>query len=89
MRLALLTGLFGGLSALIGGCSPAGAQPPGEGSKAAAKDSSAAERLVLAKKLIDAGKPASAKPLLEILVKKYAATKAGKEAKELLGKIEK
>lgn len=55
----------------------------------AAEEKAATERLVLAKKLIDAGKPSSAKPLLEILVKKYAATKAGMEAKELLEKIDK
>jgi hypothetical protein len=52
------------------------------------EEATAAERLALAKKLIDAGKPASAKPLLEILTKKYAATKAGMEAKELLAKID-
>jgi hypothetical protein len=55
----------------------------------AAEERVATERLALAKKLIDAGKPSSAKPLLEILVKKYAATKAGMEAKELLEKIDK
>jgi len=54
----------------------------------AEEETAAMERLSLAKKLIDAGKPASAKPLLQILVKKYAATKAGKEAKALLEKIE-
>ena len=43
----------------------------------AAEESTAAERFALAKKLIDAGKPESAKPLLRVLVKKYAATKAG------------
>ena len=50
-------------------------------------ESTAAERLTLARKLIDAGKPASAKPLLEIIVKKYGATRAAREAAELLGKI--
>jgi hypothetical protein len=55
----------------------------------AEEETAATERLILVKKLIDAGKPASAKPLLQILVKKYAATKAGMEAKELLEKIDK
>jgi hypothetical protein len=55
----------------------------------AEEEATAAERLVLAKKLIDAGKPAAAKPVLDILVKKYSATKAGIEAKELLGKMPK
>jgi hypothetical protein len=57
-------------------------QPP-----TAEEESTAAERLALARKLIDAGKPASARPLLEIIVKRYQATRAGKEAAELLGKI--
>jgi hypothetical protein len=52
-------------------------------------EATAAERLKLAKKLIDAGKPAAAKPVLEILAKKYPTTKAGAEAKELLAKMEK
>jgi hypothetical protein len=55
----------------------------------AEEEATAADRLALARKLIDAGKPASARPLLEILVKKYAGTKAGMEAKLLLGKLEK
>jgi hypothetical protein len=55
----------------------------------AEEEAAAADRLALAKKLIDGGRPASAKPLLEILVKKYAATKAGKEARTLLGMIDK
>ena len=49
----------------------------------------AAQRLAVAKKLIDAGKPAAAKPVLMILATRYAKTKAGKEAKELLEKMEK
>jgi hypothetical protein len=53
------------------------------------EEAAALERLVLAKKLIDAGKPASARPLLEILVKKYPGTKAGMEAKPLLEKLDK
>ena len=52
-------------------------------------EATATERLVLAKKLIDGGKPVSAKPLLEIIVKKYGTTKAAAEAKVLLEKIEK
>jgi hypothetical protein len=51
-------------------------------------EASASEKLALAKKLIDAGKRASAKPLLEILAKKYPGTKAGAEAKELLEKLD-
>lgn len=47
----------------------------------------AAARLELAKKLIDGGKPASAKPLLTLLVQKYGNTKAAAEAQELLTKI--
>jgi hypothetical protein len=52
-------------------------------------ETTAMERLALARKLIDAGKASSARPLLEILVRKYAATKAGMEAMTLLEKIEK
>jgi hypothetical protein len=55
----------------------------------AAEESAAAERLALAKKLVDAGKSESAKPLLQVLIKKYAATKAGMEAKGLLEKLNK
>ena len=55
----------------------------------AAEETTAAERLALAKKLIDAGKTESAKPLLQVLIKKYATTKAGKEAKGLLEKLNK
>ena len=50
-------------------------------------EATAAERLALAKKLIDAGKPASAKPVLEIVANKYPTTKAGKEARTLLEKM--
>lgn len=52
-------------------------------------EAKAAENLALAKKLLDANKPASAKPVLEVIVRKYPATKAAAEAKELLGKLEK
>jgi len=53
------------------------------------EEASAAEKLALAKKLIDLGKPTAAKPVLEILVKNYPNTKAGAEAKELLEKLDK
>jgi hypothetical protein len=55
----------------------------------AQEEATAAEKLTLAKKLIDLGKPTAAKPVLEILVKNYPNTKAGIEAKELLEKINK
>jgi hypothetical protein len=50
-------------------------------------EETAAENLALAKKLIAAGKSAAAKPVLEILIKRHPATKAGKEAHELLEKL--
>jgi hypothetical protein len=53
------------------------------------EETTALERLTLAKKLLESGKADSAKPLLEVLVRKYAATKAGMEAMLLLGKIDK
>ena len=62
-----------------------GAEPP----PSAEDETSAADKLALAKKLIDGGKPASAKPLLELLVRKYPTTKAGGEAKKLLAEMEK
>jgi hypothetical protein len=52
-------------------------------------ETTAAEKLTLAKKLIDLGKTTAAKPVLEILVKNYPSTKAGVEAKELLEKLNK
>lgn len=55
----------------------------------AEEEKTAAERLALAKKLIDGGKPESAKPLLTIIVKKYANTKVAAEAKQLLEQMEK
>jgi hypothetical protein len=61
------------------------AQPP----PTAEEEALAATRLEVAKKLIAAGKPASAKPVLEILARKYATTKAGMEARLLLEKIDK
>ena len=63
-----------------------GHEPPPPGAE---EEATAAERLVLAKKLIDAGKPNAAKPVLEIIAKKYPTTKAGIEAKELLEKMSK
>ncbi|MCE9563877.1 MAG: hypothetical protein K8U57_17685 [Planctomycetes bacterium] len=60
------------------------APPPG-----AAEEAEAGAKLALAKKLLDAGKPASAKPVLEIVARKFAGTKAGAEAKALLEKLEK
>lgn len=63
-----------------------GHEPP----PASAEDeATAAERLALAKRLLDASKAASAKPVLEIIVRKYPTTKAAAEAKELLSKLEK
>jgi hypothetical protein len=53
------------------------------------EEATAAERLALAKKLINAGKLESAKPLLESLVRKFAATRAAIEAKMLLERFEK
>lgn len=55
----------------------------------AEEETAAAKRLELAKKLVDAGMPDKAKPLLEIIVKNYSNTKAGTEAKELLEKMNK
>ena len=67
-----------------------GKDEPGATGVASAEDeASAAEKLALAKKLLDAGKQATAKPVLEILVKKYGNTKAGAEAKEILEKLDK
>lgn len=58
--------------------------PPG-----AAEEAEAATKLGLAKKLLDANKPASAKPVLEIVARTYPGTKAGAEAKALLEKLSK
>lgn len=49
----------------------------------------AGTKLSVAKELIDGGKGATAKPLLQLIVKKYPKTKAGAEAKELLEKMDK
>lgn len=53
-----------------------------------AEEATAAERLALAKRLLDAGKVGSAKPVLEIIVRTYPTAKAAAEAKELLSKLE-
>jgi hypothetical protein len=53
------------------------------------EEKAAADTLANAKKLLDAKKDASAKVLLELVVKKYPTAKAAAEAKELLGKMEK
>jgi hypothetical protein len=63
-----------------------GIEPPPPG---AAEEAEAAAKLTLAKKLLDAGKPTSAKPVLEIVARKFAGTKSGAEAKALLEKLEK
>jgi hypothetical protein len=65
-----------------------GIEKPGAPTKES-EDSAAAEKLTLAKKLIDLGKPNAAKPVLEIIVKNYPNTKAGAEAKEILEKLNK
>lgn len=53
------------------------------------EEKAAADRLDLAKKLIDGGKPDSAKPLLQLVAQKYSNSKAAAEAKLLLMKLEK
>ena len=63
-----------------------GIEPPPPG---AAEEAEAATKLTLAKKLLDAGKPASAKPVLAIIARNFAGTKAGAKAKALLEKLEK
>lgn len=55
----------------------------------AADEKDAAEKLALAKRLIDGGKPEQAKAVLGFLLKRYPMTKAVSEAKELLSKIDK
>jgi hypothetical protein len=60
-----------------------------KGAATPAEEAAAAKDLTTAKRLIELGKPAAAKPVLEILVRKYSNTKAGAEAKELLEKIDK
>jgi FimV-like protein len=52
-------------------------------------EGTAVERLALARKLIEAGKLESAKPLLEAVIRKSSTTNAAREARKLLEKIEK
>ncbi len=60
-----------------------------EAPPASAEDEmTAADRLALAKKLVDGGKLTSARPLLELIIRKYPTTKAAVQAKQLLEKIE-
>jgi hypothetical protein len=49
----------------------------------------AATKLATAKELVEAGKGATAKPLLSLIVRRYPTTKAGIEAKALLEKLDK
>ena len=54
-----------------------------------AEEADAAEKLGLAKKLIEGGKNDQAKTVLGYILKKYPTAKAATEAKELLAKLEK
>lgn len=63
--------------------------PPATTTEATDDESVAAAKLATAKELIAGGKAASAKAILTLVTKKYPATKAGKEAKELLEKLDK
>ncbi len=54
-----------------------------------AEEAEAAEKLALARRLIEAGKGATSKPVLELVLRKYPGTKAAAEAKALLARIEK
>lgn len=65
------------------------AKPPEPKAEATDDESVAAERLKFAKGLIEGGKAAQAKPVLLVITKKYPATKAAAQAKELLEKIDK
>jgi hypothetical protein len=55
----------------------------------AEEEADAADKLGLAKKLIEGGKNEQAKTVLSYVIKKYPTAKATTEAKELLGKLEK
>lgn len=55
----------------------------------AAEEAGAAEKLALAKKLLDGGKGDQAKTVLEFVVKRYPSAKAAAEARALLEKLEK
>lgn len=63
--------------------------PPATTTEATDDESVAAAKVATAKELIAGGKAASAKAVLTLVTKKYPATKAGKEAKELLEKLDK
>ena len=65
------------------------AKTPTPATEADEDEKLAAGKLSVAKELIDGGKGASAKPLLQLIVKKYPKTKAGAEAKDLLEKMDK
>jgi hypothetical protein len=54
-----------------------------------AEEAEAAEKLALARRLIEAGKGAASKPVLELVLRKYPGTKAAAEAKALLARIDK
>jgi hypothetical protein len=54
-----------------------------------AEETDAADKLGLAKKLLDGGKTEQAKTVLTFVVKRYPGAKATVEAKELLAKLEK
>lgn len=68
--------------------SPAPKTPPA-GTETDDDETLAATKMATAKDLIAGGKAATAKPLLTLIAKKYPATKAGKEAKDLLEKMDK
>ncbi len=55
----------------------------------AADEEAAGERLLIAKRHLAANRPAAAKPLLEVIVRKYTSTKACTEAVKLLEQFEK
>jgi hypothetical protein len=54
-----------------------------------AEEADAADKLTLAKKLLDGGQTDKAKTVLTFITKKYPGAKATVEAKELLAKLEK
>jgi hypothetical protein len=64
-----------------------GFEPPPKATEA--EETDAADKLGLAKKLIDLGKNEQAKTVLTFVVKRYPGAKATAEAKELLAKLEK
>ena len=64
-----------------------GAEPPPKATEA--EEADAAEKLGLAKKLIEVNKTEQAKTVLAFVVKRYPGAKATAEATELLAKLEK